>query len=308
MILVCGEALIDFTPKKFGDEIGYVPHPGGSPFNVAITLGRLKADVSFFGKISYDIFGEMLFSFLKENNVDTRYLLRGREPTTLAFVIIGPDNEPHFVFYGDNSADSSIRSEELPYSFSSDIALMHFGSISLIREPGASTLESLMEREKGKILISLDPNVRPILIHDKERYIERLEKWVSWSNLVKMSRADLEWLYPGLSLEEMAQKYIGLGVDIVVVTLGERGSKAFTKDGSIEVPAYKVKVVDTVGAGDSFMGGLLYWFWKIGKLNIKEFNSISLKDIEEGLKFASKVAGLTCTRAGANPPYLEELD
>ncbi|MGB9857586.1 MAG: carbohydrate kinase family protein [Dictyoglomaceae bacterium] len=308
MILICGEALIDFTPVKLGKENGYVPHPGGSPYNVAITLGRLKAYVSFLGKISEDVFGEILVSFLKENNVDLRYLLRGKEPTTLAFVIIGPDNEPHFVFYGDNSADSSLKVEELPSSFPSDVTLIHFGSISLVREPTASTLEKLMEREKGRVLISLDPNVRPILISDKERYIKKLEKWISWTNLVKVSKVDLGWLYPGKSLKEIAENWLSLGPELVVITMGAQGSKAFSKEGFVEVPALKVNVVDTVGAGDSFMGGLLYWFWRSGKLNIRDFKKLSLKDIEDGLKFASKVAGLTCTRAGANPPYLEELD
>ncbi len=143
MILVCGEALIDFTPIKINEKIAFVLSPGGSPFNVAITLGRLKADVFFFGKISEDIFGEILVSFLRENNVKLNYLLRGKEPTTLAFVVIGPNNEPNFVFYGDNTADSALKLEDLPSFLPSEIDLIHFGSISLIRGSTCFTLEKL---------------------------------------------------------------------------------------------------------------------------------------------------------------------
>ncbi|MEN2984100.1 MAG: carbohydrate kinase [Dictyoglomaceae bacterium] len=308
MILVSGEALIDFTPTKIGDKNAFIVSPGGSPYNVAITLGRLKADVSFFGKISEDIFGEILVSFLKENNVDLRYLVRGKEPTTLAFVVIGPNNEPNFVFYGDNTADSSLKLEDLPSFSPSEIDLIHFGSISLIRGSTAFTLEKLMEREKERILISLDPNVRPMLISNKQEYIKKLEKWISCSDLVKVSKGDLNWLYPENSIEDIAKNWLNLGPILVIVTKGDKGAIAFSKEESVEVPALKINVIDTVGAGDSFMGGFLYWLWKNKKLQKNRFKDLSLSEIKEGLKFATKVAGITCTRIGANPPFLEELN
>lgn len=308
MILVCGEALIDFTPAKVEGKNAFILSPGGSPYNVAITLGRLKADVAFLGKISEDIFGEILVNFLKENKVKLNYLLRGKEPTTLAFVVIGPNNEPNFVFYGDNTADISLKLEDLSLFVLSDIDLIHFGSISLIRGSTALTLEKLMEHKKGKILISLDPNVRPMLINDKKVYIEKLEKWITYSNLVKVSKGDLNWLYPDNSLEEIAKNWLKFGPDLVIITKGDEGSIAFNKKGSVEVSAMKVDVVDTVGAGDSFMGGILYWLLRENKLNIESFKKLSLEEIKEALKFASKIAGITCTRVGANPPLLEELD
>ncbi|MCS7201834.1 MAG: carbohydrate kinase [Dictyoglomus sp.] len=308
MILVSGEALIDFTPTKIDDKNAFIISPGGSPYNVAITLGRLKADVSFFGKISEDIFGEILVSFLKENNVDLRYLVRGKEPTTLAFIVIGPNNEPNFVFYGDNTADSSLKLEDLPSFSPSEIDLIHFGSISLIRGSTAFTLEKLMEREKERILISLDPNVRPMLISNKQEYIKKLEKWISCSDLVKVSKGDLNWLYPENSIEDIAKNWLNLGPTLVIVTKGDKGAIAFSKEESVEVPALEINVVDTVGAGDSFMGGFLYWLWKNKKLQKNRFKDLSLSEIKEGLKFATKVAGITCTRIGANPPFLEELN
>ncbi|MCX7845754.1 MAG: carbohydrate kinase [Dictyoglomaceae bacterium] len=308
MLLICGEALIDFTPTKIDEKTAFILSPGGSPYNVAITLGRLKTDVSFFSKISEDIFGEILVSFLKENNVKMNYLLRGKEPTTLAFVVIGPNNEPNFVFYGDNTADSSLKLDDLPSFLPSEVDLIHFGSISLIRGSTAFTLEKLMERERGKILISLDPNVRPMLIDDKQNYIKKLEKWIACSNLVKVSKGDLNWLYPDKTIENIVKNWLNLGPELVIVTKGADGAIAFCEKGIVEVPALKVQVVDTVGAGDSFMGGLLYWFWKIKKLNLNTFKKLSLEEIKEGLIFASKVAGITCTRVGANPPFLEELD
>jgi fructokinase len=306
MILICGEALIDFTPITINNDKGFLLKPGGSPYNIAIALSRLGGPSAFLSKISKDPFGDILINNLKENGVDISYVIRGDEPTTLAFVFL-ENNEPKFLFYGHNSADANILISDIPPIYNNILAV-HFGSISLVREPSATTYEKLMMEFSGKFIITFDPNVRPNLIPNKEKYIKRLERWLSFCNIVKVSHADLSWLYPNISYEEIAREWLNLGPKIIIVTLGENGAFALTEKGLTKVSAIKVSVVDTVGAGDSFMGGILYWLWKNEKLNLSVINSISLDDLTNALKFSTIVSAITCTRAGANPPTLKEVE
>ena len=183
MIVVSGEALVDFTPVRCGEGEGYLPHPGGSPYNVAVALGRLEAPVAFLGRISADAFGRFLRRHLAANGVDLRYLREGAEASTLAFVHLA-GGEPEFTFYGEGTADRQLRPEDLPPAFPRDVQALHGGSISLVLEPIASTLDGLMRRERTRRLISLDPNVRPGLIGDREAYLGRLEEWVASADLI----------------------------------------------------------------------------------------------------------------------------
>jgi fructokinase len=307
MILVSGESLIDFTPISLGDEYAYVPNPGGSPYNVAVTLGKLGAPVSFFGKISYDPFGEILYSNLIKNNVDTSFVLRDKYLTTLAFVIL-KDGEPYFIFYGDNTADTMLKEEEIPFIDPQKIKILHFGSISMIREPGCYVFEKMIFENYKNFIISLDPNVRPNLILNKEKYLSRFEDWICKVDILKVSLADLKWLYGEEDLDKIAEKFINLGVKIFVVTLGRDGSIAYKRSNYVKVPGMGVKIVDTVGAGDSFMGGFLYYLYKLGKLTKNEVSNLSLEELRNILIFANSVAALTCTRRGANPPNLDEVE
>jgi fructokinase len=161
MILVAGEALIDMTPARCGESIGYLPHPGGSPYNVAVGIGRLEVPVAFLGRLSTDAFGRLLRGHLEASRVSLRYLVDAEEATTLAFVHTG-EGEPEYSFYSERTADRMLLPEHLPAIPVG--AALHFRSISLVLEPGASTLEGLMRRESRRRLLSLDPNVRPSLI------------------------------------------------------------------------------------------------------------------------------------------------
>ncbi|MFN3698848.1 MAG: carbohydrate kinase family protein [Dictyoglomus sp.] len=307
MILVCGEALIDFTPIQVNNEMAYVPKEGGSPYNVAITLGRLGGRCGFFGKISYDPFGERLISKLRNNNVDTSLVLRSKKPTTLAFVIYR-DGEPSFVFYGENTADVSLEEKEIPDIDPLRINLLHFGSISMIREPGCFVLEKMMIKNHEKVLISFDPNIRPVLIKNKEDYLKSFETWIRYIDILKASIIDLKWLYETEDIGSLANYFLEKGVKIFLVTLGSGGSKGYTNSFSVYSPGRKVELVDTVGAGDSFMGGFLYYLDFLGKLRKDVIGEIKEKEFEEALTFANSVAALTCTKKGAEPPFLREVE
>ncbi len=308
MIVICGEALVDFTPARCGDAEGYLPRPGGSPYNVAIGLARLEVPAAFLGRISHDAFGRRLRGHLAASGVDLRYLRAGREPTTLAFVHAAGGGEPEFSFYGEGAADRHLLPEHLPPAFPPDVAALHFGSLSLVLEPGASTLCSLLHREHGGRLISLDPNIRPGLIPDPAAHRRRLLELIARADVVKVSRADLTWLCSGEAAEHAAMRWKAMGPALVVVTLGPEGALALGAAGTIRVPGASVDVVDTVGAGDAFTAGLLAWLHHRGRLTRDGLRRLSPDDLAAALRYANRVAAMTCTRAGADPPRRKEVE
>ena len=307
MVVVCGEGLIDMVPTRCGGSEGFVPRPGGSPFNVAIGLARLEVPVAFLGRLSRDWFGRRLVQHLHDNAVQLHYLRDGPEVSSLAFVHNEPGQEAQYVFYSENSADRNLLPADLPDAFEENVSALHFGSISLMLEPSVSTLELCMRREHGARLITLDPNVREQLIANGDGYRRRLEGWIRLSDFVKVSRADLEWLYPAYSIDQVADLWRGLGAGVVVVTLGVDGAMAFGLGATATQPAFPVRVVDTIGAGDAFTAGALAWLHRASLLDRRAIDGITTGELAALLSYANQVAALTCTRAGADPPHLDEL-
>jgi fructokinase len=306
MIVVTGEALIDMNPIDLGGQTAYLPHPGGSPYNVAMGVGRLGSPVWFLGRLSNDGFGQRLRSHLQDSQVNLDYVVEGSELTTLAMVTLSPSREPIFSFYCENTADRLLRPDHLPERLPEG-ALLHFGSISMLLEPTASTIEALVQREAGARLITLDPNVRPFLIPDKSAYLQRLQGWLALSDLVKVSQADLEWLYPGRPLEEVAAEWRSYGPELIVITRGGEGAMALSRQGFCQAAAPRVEVADTVGAGDAFMGGALHWLEQHQVQQRTQLAALTQEQIVSMLAFSARVAALTCTRSGANPPWREEV-
>tara|TARA_Y100000590_G_scaffold67658_2_gene73512 strand:+ start:652 stop:1590 length:939 start_codon:yes stop_codon:yes gene_type:complete len=308
LIAVCGEALIDFAPIEISDNRAYLPIPGGSPYNVAIGLGRLGCPVDFIGKLSTDEFGKNLRKNLLANGGNDRFTISGAEPSTLAFIHIEKGEEPHFSFFSNNSADRNFTISDLPKSLNSEIQAVHFGSFSLAHEPIASTLEKLIEREHNERIISIDPNIRPSFVTEKYEYIKRLEKLISLATIVKVSVADIEWMYPDSNPKKIISQWINSGPSLAILTSGEKGSYAETPSGiKINSPAKPVNIVDTVGAGDSFMSALLWWLLEKKFLNLQSIKTLKEKDIENLLIYSSTAASITCGRSGANPPFANEI-
>jgi len=310
MILCCGEALIDFVPLSGGDA--YRPCLGGSIYNIAVGLGRLETPVSFFSKLSKDFFGDMLVEYLDQNGVDTSYCPRTSAPTTLAFVSLPneeKDDEPQYAFYANQSADRSLREDELPEKLSENIKALHFGSISLVMEPGASSLEKLMKRESGKRVISLDPNIRAGLISDKKAYLQRFEQWIKLVDIIKLSQADMNWLYPDEKTEAIIARWFDMGISLCILTLGSTGAQGYMPNKEpVFASTPKIEVADTIGAGDSFLSATLAYLYKSDFLNSKEhLQNISSEELSECLTYANRAASINCSREGANPPYKNEL-
>jgi fructokinase len=185
-------------------------------------------------------------------------------------------------------------------------------------EPVASTIEALVKREGEREdaaapVISLDPNVRPVMIRDHAAYVRRLEGWIASSTIVKISGADLEFVYPDLKLEAALDKVLSMGPSLVVTTLGKNGALAIGRrsDGSTyraTAPIVEVTVVDTIGAGDTFHAGFLAWLEKNGKMSRAAVAALREEELAAALAFANKAASLVCAKRGAEPPTLAELE
>lgn len=309
MILCCGEALIDFVP--LADLRAYRPCPGGSVFNIAVGLGRLDTPVGFFCKVSDDFFGDLLVETLIQNSVNTDYCPRAPGETTLAFVSL-PDEkhqEPQFMFYANDTVDRNLNLADLPAHLPDEIKALHFGSISLVMEPGATSLETLMKRESRKRIISLDPNVRPSIISDKSAYRNRFEQWVELVDILRLSMADLDWLYPGVEPENIIQRWFAQGISLCILTRGAEGAVGYTSNGiTTSASAPQVKVADTVGAGDTFLAAALTKLHQENLLYQREkLRSLNESQLTACLAYANRAAAINCSRRGADPPYAHEM-
>ncbi len=306
MIISCGEALIDFVPQK-GNDIIYKPCPGGSPYNLAIAAARLAVPTGFLSKISRDFFGDMLYKRLESEGVNLSYTKRSDRLSTLAFVQIADGEEPRYAFYTENTADRNLVPVDVPGRFPDEVACLEFGSISLLLEPQASTIKNLIRRESGKRAISFDPNVRDMMIGDRSAFVKDSEELAGLSTIVKVSAADLEWMYPGRSAEESAASWLSKGAGIVVLTRGKDGGVVLAPNFRVEAPEYWVKVKDTIGAGDTFHAAFLARLYQLGRLKPNLATELSREEAQDALDYAVKASSLNCAREGADPPTAAEM-
>jgi fructokinase len=303
VIAVAGEALIDLIE---GDD-GLHPYPGGGPYNTAVALGRLGVPVAFLGRLSSDPFGRLLETRLAESGVDRRYVLHGAAPTPLALVHATEDGDHDFSFYLAETAYADMIPDDLP-SLDTGVAALHVGTLALATDPPATAFEHLMAREAGDRLVVVDPNIRIPVCGDHDAYVRRFESWADDAHVIKLSGDDSDWLYPDVAYETVVEKILALGAQLVVLTLGPEGAIARASAASARVAAHDVVVVDTVGAGDAFGAGLLFGLWKAGRLDAQAVGLLDDEELAELLRIASAVAALQCSRAGATPPTLDEVE
>jgi fructokinase len=217
--------------------------------------------------------------------------------------------EPQFLFYANDSVDRHLTTTELPAQFPPAVKVLHFGSISLVLEPGATALEQLMQRESKHRLISLDPNIRPNIITDKVTYCQRLENWLKSVDIIRVSVADLNWLYPQADPETLIKQWLNLGPSLGILTLGAQGAQAYTRTGVVVMAkAPAIQVVDTIGAGDSFLAAVLAYLDEQKILTTRtQLMNVSADQLTACLNYANRAAAINCSRAGANPARKSEL-
>ena len=306
MIICCGEALIDMLPRRSTlDEPAFAPYSGGAVFNTAIALGRLGVPVEFFSGLSSDLFGQQLRETLSESKVGSRYAHVSGRPTTLAFVHL-VDGHASYVFYDEGTAGRMLSTADLP-ALEGNVDGMLFGAISLIPEPCGSAYEALMRREAPRRVTMLDPNIRPAFIPDREKHLARIQRMIAMADILKLSDEDLGWFGATGAPEDAIARWLELGPKLVVMTRGGKGATGYTKSHTVTVTPEPVKVVDTVGAGDTFNAGILASLHEQGALSKSRIASLSEAEIGSALSLGAAAAAVTVSRAGANPPWRYEL-
>ena len=309
MVVSLGEALIDFIYAEQEGIPSFRPAPGGSPFNTAVALQRLDVPTAFVSRLSRDMFGSMLKEHLETNGVDTSALLLSDHPSTLAFAKI-IDKKAEYAFFTNGSADRSITAADIDRAVGSlpePPKCIQIGSISLALEPGASGIHEYILNRKPGIAVSLDPNIRPSMIADRESYLLRLEELFASADIVKISDEDLAWIYPSSDIRRGAEDILKAGAAACIVTHGIEGSYWFSPYTEAFAPTHPVKVVDTIGAGDTFHAGLIAYLYREGLLERKKLAAVSEHQAQLALTFATHAAEGTCQRQGADPPRLEQV-
>ena len=292
-IWVCGEVLIDILPTG--------PVVGGGPANTAKALARLGHDVNFIDGISTDAYGVSVRKELTRDGVGLDFSLTSDKPTCTATVTLDSNGSASYEFLIDGTATFDFNKSWLPDPERLKPSVLHIGTLATIIEPGASVLFDWAINVGEFAPIVFDPNIRPSVMGKRDIYAAAVEKWVGISSVVKVSDDDIKWLYPEESLDQVARRWIAQGVSCVVITRGVHGLIGFTAKGMEEVDGAKVVVVDTVGAGDT-----------VGAIVVEAIIQHSVHGLEghvlnEVLHKAAIAAGITVSRAGAQPPYTHEL-
>jgi fructokinase len=297
-VWVAGEVLIDLIPD--GSE--RKPIVGGGPANTAKALSKLGIDTQFIDGISSDEYGQMAKEELVESGVKLEYIKFSDKPTCLAIVSLSESGSASYEFVIENTATFDFNSTWLPNPQTERPALLHIGTLATVIEPGASVLFEWVQSVAKVAPIVFDPNIRPAVMNDREQYVKQVERWVSVSSAVKVSDEDLKWLYPTLEIDQVVNNWLAKGPSLIVVTYGDKGLAGYRQGEKVSVDAVKVKVADTVGAGDT-VGAILVE--AIVKDGLDALNGVRLEMI---LKRAAKAAAITVSRSGANPPTLKEIE
>jgi fructokinase len=297
-VWVVGEVLIDLIP----DGSKHVAVVGGGPANTAKALANLGVKTYFIDGVSNDEYGQMAKAQLLSANVLLDYTQYSNKPTSTAKIALSKSGSASYEFVIEDTATFDFSDLWLPDPQSLKPTLLHIGTLATVIEPGASVLFKWAQSVATVAPIVFDPNIRPAVLGDKDEYVKKIEKWVAISPVVKVSDEDLNWLYPGKTINEIVNKWLEVGVQLVVVTLGDKGITAYRENEEISVDAVKVVVADTVGAGDTVGAVLVEAIVKNG------LDKLTGEVLKTMLNRAVKAAAITVSRTGAKPPSKEEMD
>lgn len=309
MILVCGEALIDLFPgSPEGAQAQALAVAGGSPFNLAIGLGRMGREVGYLGGLSTDPFGVLLASVLEASRVDLALAPRLAAPTPIAVVYTGEGGHPSYAFHSHATAERSIVAADLPATLPPSVRAIALGSYVLAVPPVADALAALVAREGAARVVSLDPNIRPPgLVHGLTAWRARWDALLAHATIVKASAEDLALAWPCENPLAVARGWLELGPRLVVVTDGGAGATALTRHHEVHSAARRVEVVDTVGAGDTFHAALLARLDARGLLDRASIDALDEASLADLLGYAGAAASITCGRRGADLPTAAEI-
>jgi len=300
-VVVAGEALIDLLVRPGGQ---ITPLAGGSPYNAARAIARLGIQAAWVGALSADWFGRQLEAGLVDDGVQLELVQRTDLPTTLALAELAADGSASYRFYVDATSAPAVRPGPLSGGLPPPARAFLTGSLGLVLEPMADTLEAVAVGVPPDRLVMIDPNARPSITRDLDGWRARMNRIMERADIVKASTDDLACLRPGDEVDAAARWVLAHGPAVVLVTDGSRPVRVMTAGGSELVPAPPVEVIDTVGAGDTFGGAFLACLVHDG------VGPVELADPAVPLRaarFAVRASAAVCARAGANPPTLAEL-
>lgn len=300
-VVIAGEALIDLI---IGRDGSLTPAAGGGQYNAARAVARLGGDVQFLGRMSDDWFGTLLRTRLADDGVGMELVVDTTDPTTLVLAEIDAAGVAHYHWYVERTTVPGLELADARRGLEPAPDALHVGTLGLALEPMADSLASLVEEVPSATIVMVDPNCRPTATPDFERYQSRMRRVLARADVVKGSDEDFTYLALAATPEATARLLLEQGVGAVLVTQGSDEARGFCAGGDVAVPVPKVKVVDTVGAGDTFGGAFLAHWLEHG------FGRRELADphlLEDSVGFAARAAAINCTRAGAEPPTRAEM-
>ena len=301
-IVVAGEALIDLIVAADGRLAAI---PGGGPYNTARTIARLGGDVAFLGRLSDDRFGRTLRDALGADGVALDHVVETSDPTTLAVAELDELGVASYRFYVDGTSAPGLTGADAAPVPGPDLVALHVGTLGLVLEPIGATIEWLVDAVPARTLVMLDPNSRPSATPDASAFRARIGRLAHRADVIKVSDDDLAFLSPGDGADTAIEQLLAAGATVVLRTDGGRAVEIRTRDHRSVIAVPPVDVVDTVGAGDAFGGGFLASWIAAGRGRTELADLDALVD---SVTFAVRVASLTCTRPGADPPTGAELD
>jgi len=313
-IAVIGEIVADavLPPDGIVDGAAHLTvHPGGGPANTAVALARLGTPARFAARLSGGALGALCRAKLEASGVDLSASVVVDNPATLAIARLDANGAASYEFYTEGTADWGWSDDTLapvidgPFPPSGPPVAVHTGTLALALQPSGTIIEKLLARAHNRMTISIDPNLRTQLI-PVITYRQKIDVWAALSDIIRLSEDDLEQLWPGWAPAQAADHLHQLGVNLVVVSLGAAGAFASLRGAHIQVPIAPTTLVDTVGAGDSFHAGLLHHLAQLGVLGGR-LDTLTTDDLEQALRFASRVAAINCSRPGADPPWHSEI-
>jgi fructokinase len=296
-------ARLEFAEPRTTGPLELDARPGGGPVNVAVALGRLGSPTRFFGRLAAGPLGDLIRDHLTGSRVELTGSVTAAEPATLALTSLDAAGRATYEFYAEGTADWQWSPAELAPSRFAGVGCVHTGSMALIKEPGGPVIEELLAGLRTQATISIDPNVRPRFV-PPAAYRAPLERWASQADILRLSDEDFALLYPGDDRERVFDRWHAAGVGLAIVTLGPDGAYASLHGTRVAVPAPKVVVADTVGAGDAFTAGLLHWLGRAGRLGGR-LEALTVAELTAAMEFAVRIAARTCEVPGADPPWAE---
>lgn len=297
-VLVIGEALVDV--------VNGAAHVGGSPLNVAVGLSRLDRPTRLLTRLGDDEWGRLIAAQLHANGVE-QVQAPDAQRTSSAKVTLDAAGVPSYDFDILWALDDALATSALD----EPTRVVHTGSIATVLQPGADTVREIVRAARGRALVTFDPNCRPTVVPDRELSLAQVEAFVALSDVVKASDEDVAWLYPERTIDQVLRGWLELGVSLAVVTRGGDGALAVTRAARAEVPGIAVEVVDTVGAGDSFMAALIAGLLDRatdGFDQAADIAQLTARELERLLEFCARAAAITVSRPGADPPRRSELE